>query len=384
MRNPSSPPLPDWEALTGALYDACLQPEALARFPEQLRQALGASSAAVLSIHGRSGVPVGPIQGSQLDPVALASYQQHWHRHDPRARFALANPQLRVLRGQDAIADADYAATPYYNDFARHIDAFHVAAARTAPDAQGHIGVLALHRPRQLGAFDAPAMEGLAGLLPHLQRAIQLAERLHAAELKAELGLAALDGLRLPALVLSGQGQMVLANAAAEALARAGGPIRLGCRNGALSAGTPRETQFLLSAIARAALGEPGGALTLLHPGTGERLAALVVPLPRALRAAGAIAPDGMAPGGYALLTLRALDAGEEAGRLEGLLRALFGLTAAEASTAAALAGGASPDAIAAARGVQISTIRTLLRRALDKTAAESLRDLARLLGRLG
>ena len=375
MPHGSLPP-PDREALLGTLYDAALQPEALARLPELLRRALGASSAAVLSIHAGSGAPVGRIQGSQIDPAALASYQQHWHRHDPRARFALANPQLRVLRGQDAITDADYATTPYYNDFGRHIDSFHVIAARTPPDAQSRIGVLALHRPRQLEAFDAAAQVELVGLLPHLQRAMQLAERLQAAELQARLGLAALDGLRLPALVLTATGQVVLANAEAEAMERGGGPLRLGRQAGRLAATTPRETQWLLAAIARAAGGEAGGALTLLHPATGERLAALVTPLPKVLQ--------GEAAGGFALLTLRALDAAEDAARLEQLLRALFGLTAAEATTAAALAGGASPDAIAFARGVQISTIRTLLRRALEKTGAESLRDLARLLGRLG
>ncbi|WP_159993572.1 hypothetical protein [Roseomonas sp. 18066] len=380
MWNPSCLPLPDWETLLGTLYDAALQPDALSRFAEQLRLTLGAGSVGVFAVDGRSGAPVGAIQASQIDPEALALYERHWHREDPWARFAIDNPHLTVLRGQDAIADADFAATPYYNDFARHIDAFHLVAARAPPDALSRFGVVAVHRPQQFGAFDAAALDTLAVLRPHLQRAMQLAERLQAAELKAELGFGALDALRMPALVLNAEGQLVMANAAAEAMERTGGPLRFGRQNGRLAAAIPRDTQWLLAAIGRAATGDSGGALTLQHPATGERLAALVAPLPRALRHAGARA----AGGGFALLTLRTLDAAEDAARLEQLLRGLFSLTVAEASTAAALARGATPDAIAFARGVQISTIRTLLRRALDKTGADSLRGLARLLGRLG
>ena len=65
------------------------------------------------------------------------------------------------------------------------------------------------------------------------------------------------------------------------------------------------------------------------------------------------------------------------------LLRELFGLTANEAEVACALYGGVTKQAVAAARGVRVSTIRTQVDAILAKTGATNLRDLEQLLGGL-
>lgn len=68
---------------------------------------------------------------------------------------------------------------------------------------------------------------------------------------------------------------------------------------------------------------------------------------------------------------------------LEGVCTALFGLTAAEAKVAALLYDGHSPEEIAALREVRPSTVRTLLKRAVEKSGATNIRDLIRILGLL-
>lgn len=55
-----------------------------------------------------------------------------------------------------------------------------------------------------------------------------------------------------------------------------------------------------------------------------------------------------------------------------------FGLSAAESSVLYALMSGQSPDEIAAARGVSMNTVRSQIRKLLDKTSATSLSDLIR------
>jgi DNA-binding CsgD family transcriptional regulator len=55
-----------------------------------------------------------------------------------------------------------------------------------------------------------------------------------------------------------------------------------------------------------------------------------------------------------------------------------FGLSGAEAEVLHALLDGNTPDAIAAARGVSLNTVRTQVRRLLEKTGANSLADLIR------
>jgi DNA-binding NarL/FixJ family response regulator len=131
---------------------------------------------------------------------------------------------------------------------------------------------------------------------------------------------------------------------------------------------------------ATASGGAPGGAVRVRNELGVATLAALVAPLPRRL----SDAPGG--PAGrvenQALILLRDLTAHPAAPATE-LLRDLFGLTRAEAEVARALAGGATKAAVAQARGIGETTVRTQVRALLTKTGAANLRDLERLLARV-
>ena len=65
------------------------------------------------------------------------------------------------------------------------------------------------------------------------------------------------------------------------------------------------------------------------------------------------------------------------------LMKSLFDLTPSEARVAQGIAGGATPEAVAAAGDVAISTVRTQLRRVLEKTGCTRQADLAALLARI-
>ena len=66
-----------------------------------------------------------------------------------------------------------------------------------------------------------------------------------------------------------------------------------------------------------------------------------------------------------------------------GLLRDIFGLTAMGSEIARALCSGVTKEAVAAARGLRATTIKTQVDAILVKTGAKNLRDLERLLGPL-
>ncbi|KFG69534.1 hypothetical protein JH26_09785 [Microvirga sp. BSC39] len=83
-----------------------------------------------------------------------------------------------------------------------------------------------------------------------------------------------------------------------------------------------------------------------------------------------------------ALVLLRDLSATREP-PAAALLRDLFGLTMNEAEVARALYGGVTKEAVAAARGLRVTTIKTQVDAILAKTGAANLRDLERLLGSL-
>jgi DNA-binding CsgD family transcriptional regulator len=67
----------------------------------------------------------------------------------------------------------------------------------------------------------------------------------------------------------------------------------------------------------------------------------------------------------------------------EQTLQQLFALTAAEAGVALALSVGRSAEDIAVERRVSLPTVRTQIRQILEKTGAQHLRDLVRLLAGL-
>ena len=141
-----------------------------------------------------------------------------------------------------------------------------------------------------------------------------------------------------------------------------------------------RADQAGLSALvkATAAGASAGGAVRLRDLALQPALAALVSPLPRLSESRGL---SGRVAGQALILlrNLRLLPAPPD----HEMLRALFGLTPTEAEVACALYGGATKNAVAAARGLRESTIRTHVAAILSKTGAVNLRDLERLLANL-
>ncbi|WP_237214080.1 helix-turn-helix transcriptional regulator [Falsiroseomonas oryziterrae] len=197
---------------------------------------------------------------------------------------------------------------------------------------------------------------------------------------------AALDAITHGVLVVDAALRVVVANAAAETMASAGHGFRLrphDARIGSACVILPslrRDAAALAALVGAVALaGQPGGAILLHHADGAPAVAALVSPLPERPPASGACG-GGRVPG-RALILLHDL-ALSAAPRAE-LLRGLFGLTAKEAEVARMLAGGATKAAVAEARGLRETTVRTQVRAVLAKTGAANLRDLARMLAGL-
>lgn len=74
---------------------------------------------------------------------------------------------------------------------------------------------------------------------------------------------------------------------------------------------------------------------------------------------------------------------GGGAARLRAWLCGQHGATAAEAAVAEALMGGLSPEQISETRGVSINTIRSQIRRLLEKTEASGILSLIAMLSSL-
>jgi DNA-binding CsgD family transcriptional regulator len=205
----------------------------------------------------------------------------------------------------------------------------------------------------------------LGRLLPHLQRAMLLRQRL--GDGAGTVGLAALDALAEGAVICDAAGRIVHANASAEAAASSMAGVVLGHSGHGIGTLHAREGRQLAGLIANAAGGGPGGGMAISGADTA-RLLVLVTPLP----------PSLAGDSGHALVVMRREDArptvdGATLGRI-------FGLTPAEAALALALLSGQSLASIAAERGVSENTARSQLSQVLRKSGAANQRDLVRLL----
>jgi PAS domain-containing protein len=135
-------------------------------------------------------------------------------------------------------------ASEFYNDWGAPFGVCHVVGAVVPLDARatGTLG-LALERPCAAEAFTEADRQRLNVVLPHLQRAVQLRQRLSHLEAQAEVGFAALDALSLGVVVAAADGAIVFANTAAEVLARRDEGLRLRGRLSGLGAMQPLEAQ---------------------------------------------------------------------------------------------------------------------------------------------
>ena len=280
------------------------------------------------------------------------------------------NPALQgcfpATIGRRIVPETELHQTEYYSGFARPFDMAEVMGG-CIPLGGGKLAVYSMQRPSRMRQFDEDDEALARSFTPHLQRALQLRERL--APQADGVGFAALDRLAFGAIVCNSAGRVVFANAAAEEAADATGALILGGKATSIGALRPRVAEQL-RALVREACSGSGGSLRL--EGNGQTsVAVLATPLPRRF---GAEKP-------LAMLAIQPLSAPSPIAT--SVLINLFNLTRAEAELTRALLNGASLAEIGAQRATTENTLRTQLRFIFQKTGARNQAYLVRLIGTL-
>ena len=250
-----------------------------------------------------------------------------------------------------------------------------ILATHGSPTLHSHV---AFNRPRR-DPFNAGECRLLASLYPHFRRAIDIHQRLEGKTLLGRLALEALERLVAGMILVSADGRVIHANAAAEAIFRQ--CDGLGAAGGMLHAAHPVESARLQRLVREAAAAfnrevpAAGGALALSRPSGKPPWQVIVSPLaPRN--------PLGVGPRNSAALVM-VTDLEAQADAPENTLRALYGLTQAEARVALALAGGDSPAEVAGRLRIAEGTVRTHIRHLHEKLAVRSQAQLMRRLAPL-
>lgn len=248
--------------------------------------------------------------------------------------------------------------TEYYDGWLRKVDVFH-ALGSAISDPGGTTYRMTLTRPEHHQAFGQRETRILNGVLPHVRSALATRRRMQRAEALVDAFTGAVAVLDQGVAILDANGRLVHANPLALEFIGDGCGLRL--RDGRLEC-EHRATQSRLEAYLAHRGGR--GSFTLRIPGRQDEGAqGLLVPLPReagrrlqyvlVLRGARSVLPGA-----------------------EESLRDGYGLSAAEAALAVALAQGKTLQEFADSRSVTLHTVRAQLKSASAKMAVRKQSEL--------
>jgi DNA-binding CsgD family transcriptional regulator/PAS domain-containing protein len=369
------------EQTVGLFYDAAYtqSAEAWSAVAQQLIQGMGAKGC-VLQIAdmrlGRSNLLATP----GCEGLNMAAYAEHYVRHDLWAQMATPERGDKALLMHDLVAPGIWERSEIYNDFVRPECDFYWCLGAAIPMRDGQMGMLGVLRNQKDAHFGGIEAATLDVLLPHLRRSLQLTHRLRRLELDLAHARASLDAFSIGIVICSAGGKVQIANRIAEEILQRADGIAL---DGAdtIAVGDPHlqhSLRRMISGAARRAsieMNGAGGALRIARH-EGPALKILVAPLPEAQHA-------GLGGAGGAMILID--DPARSAAPAIEALKALFGLTGAEARLARRMAHGDStvPE-IAAEFALSPQTIRTQMKSIHRKMDVSHQAEISATISRLG
>jgi DNA-binding CsgD family transcriptional regulator/PAS domain-containing protein len=357
-------------ALVGQLYDASVDSARWAGIAPTIAAAFNANSA-VLKLHDGAYVQLLECTDNLQVPAARQDWASHWHQNDLWVNRAVARSVETIFTDRDLVTPKEQRESGFYQEWLRELDIFHVVGT-LFPVGDGTLGVLGIHRPKADRHFGSKDRQRAAFLLPHLQRAFQLSQRL--TSIRYEAALEALDHIDTGVLVLNASCHVLYANALAEQLLRAGQAI--GAHGGRVRLGESglheRFMQLIQSCVSTASgrLRPLGRALKI--PRTNRLPLTLTV---------SPLRPDSLIQTATPLALVMLRDPEYPTASVSAL-QELFGFTPTESTVAADLGEGLSLEAIAQRRGIGIGTVRSHLKRILHKTGTNRQAEVALLMAR--
>lgn len=366
-------------SVIGDIYEAGANGGDWRAVGKRLFRCLGAD-AGTLRLKQPDGHSINVFEPFAEDETTYSDYYTHI---DPiRAAAVRIVPSsdwsTSVAVSADLVQDDIYRKSEFYADFARPNGQHHMLIGAVGDRDHSVVGFF-----RDACEFSAKDKLTLATLLPHIQRAIQLSQRLQKAEADARVGYAAFESLHGSAIVVDAELNVLFANSSAERmLRRRAFPIAIA--SASHTNGCPRlvvsnrdKALRLRALVDNAAHGGSGGALPLdLHTGEDDQinqLAVFISPQPPQFFP---LDLDHRAPTPVLILIT---ELSRPSAPKPSLLSDLFGLSIAEGAVALALLGGQTAECVARERDVSLETVRSQIRTVLRKTDASNLRDLERI-----
>jgi DNA-binding CsgD family transcriptional regulator len=357
------------------IYQAAIAPECWRAFLESLAEELRARTLHLSFRLPRDG-DRGVVFSLGMDESFVSAYRTHFHLIDPWMPSLGAERAGEVHGLEEFISDGQLERTAFYDDWMRPQGIFYAFGAFLRKSgSRDLVSSLSGFRDRGSGPFRKEELDRIRPLVPHLQRALVIHDRVHAAELRAGAAADALDRIVGGVVLLDERGDTLVTNRSADRILAENDGLVLD--RGGPRAATREQTGELRRLVAeasdtRAGKGEKAAAvLRLVRPSGRPALEAVVAPI---------------CPESSSLFHERATaaifvsESGAQSERPVARLRRIYGLTPAAAEVASRLVQGMRLPAISEDLGISIHTVRGHLKQLFARTGTHRQAELIRVL----
>lgn len=372
---PAKPSLNAFSRLVGQIYDAAVDPDLWPAALGAICEFSNTKTAALLSYDVFDKTPPWRLQ---------FGYDAHWMQLYYDKYYAL-NPYMDDVAALDSGEQLCASGLPGYATLFE--SEFYTGwlkpqglldgAVLVVERSMNNITTLANIRGDSQGPFDDATMARIQLLFPHLRRAVLIGRAFEDQRRRLAADAAVLDSLAAGMFLLGARGELVQANAAAEAMLTARSPLRLG--NGRLELARPSANRALQAALAAGhdgdvALGGRGASIPV-HGDDGPEGEVILHLLP--LNAARQQSLDAGAGAAFVHFARR-IDRDDTAAIATFAER--FGLTPRETEVLQAIVEVGGVPQAADVLGLSAATVRTHVTSIFDKSGVRRQADLIRLL----
>ena len=363
--------------LVADIYADILGKEQVPELMGKIGATLSAQSSFMFSSHSETA-PEALLVAQNMCPAAVEGFGRYWHQEDVWAKAAARRGMMRrnvVVRGTDLMPQREFERTRFYNEFARDGGMGHMLGS-VLFDGSEEAGLpfvnLCWYRAVGKEDFDIAKREALRALLPHLQQAMVIRQRLLALHRQQDVASRSQSQLKLASLMLDGSGLVLHTNPEGACLLSEGNNI-VRSSGGRIRALGSRCFPLLSDALVLCREKRRSVALLVQSSGADPLIKGHLVYLP-----ATADTPIGAQDEPrYLLLLELPRDDADDIARLAGKL---FAYSPAEQAVAVLLIKGMAADEIARHRRLSLATVRTQVRAVLVKSGVTRQIDLVRML----
>lgn len=350
--------------LAGLVYASALDPSKTADSLQALEHCFDLAGSQVFTFHRETGAILESQMCAAVHRTLSDDYLNHWGNVDPRVPMLAALPSGTAAACHYWFDDRFVSRNAYYQDFLIPAG-FRWAAGGVFDAGDGATTVVAGLRAPDQPHFDEPTIHLLGCMLPHIQRAGVLRQRLQhrAASTAAPPGL--VESMPMPSFIVDDRGRLVLANQAFHD-GLSGLPVRL---VGTWLRFATEDSQQEWSNRLREVLARRSATSLDARSANGSRHRMHIVPWQTL-----AAAVDGTEQR-LALVMIDEPADGHRAPNFEQFCTAAH-LTGAEREVLRLIAQGQSAKEIARARDASGHTVRNQIARILEKTDSRSQREL--------